>query len=497
VCQCGPSIAAEEFAAGERVAAVIDPEQYDPSEERFASSLASRGAALGSEPVVDVTTALEAAARAERLAQLRPARRTIVLVEPKSPERTLEPGEWRREVSSRVSRYRARRRPRPERNRSLSLNFEPAPPIPAAAALPTTKEVVPVPRSEPNVQHEVLPEAKDLMAMEIDAYGVERSWPNKAPRNENPFWKHAAQVAHSEATQAEDIEPSEPVHLEDMLDGRETHAISHQFDGSTVSDLTSDLSEAISEEEPGNMRGPENDEIKVVEFPVALPPEGREKSTHSDWIQGDREAAPSQATASEALLSEADEVLAEPPAGLTRVFEAEEISQFAAEAQATIEPAPPIATVELPAMAQQPEVQPEIRSFAPIAPVYLRVFAEATDGAISLSGVLLFSTILMWLGAMPTGRSFTMLAAILPGFFWSLYQYLFLVNAGSTPGMRLAGLKLAGFDENTVTRQRRRARALSICISTLALGLGLIWALLDIDHLCWHDRASRTFLTRG
>src|SRR5215471_1918437 len=128
------------------------------------------------------------------------------------------------------------------------------------------------------------------MAIEIDAYGVERYWPSRAPRNENPFWKRAAQVAHSEATEAEDTQPSEPVHLEDMLDGRETRAISHQFDGSIVSDLTSDLSEAISEEEAGNMRGLENDEIKVVEFPVGLQPAAREKSIHSGRIQGDREA---------------------------------------------------------------------------------------------------------------------------------------------------------------------------------------------------------------
>ena len=113
-----------------------------------------------------------------------------------------------------------------------------------------------------------------------------------------------------------------------------------------------------------------------------------------------------------------------------------------------------------------------------------------------MSGFLLFSSILMWAGAMPQGRSFMMLAALLPGFFWSLYQYLFLVNTGSTPGMRLTGLKLAEFDGIAISRSRRRARALSMSISTLAAGLGFVWALLDIDHLCWHDRASRTFLTR-
>jgi hypothetical protein len=464
------------LADGEHVTASIDPEPYDSSEERFASTLDRRGEVFDREPVVDVTTALEAAARAERLAQLRPARRTIVLVEPKSPERAPEPGEWRREVSSRVSRYRARKRPRLERNRSLSLNFEPAPPSLSASTAPATREIAPATPvalpQEASSERKILPTTGDLMAMEIEAYGVERYWPKTAPRNENPFWKRAVQVAPAEATEATQVRP------EDISNSAEPPAVSRQFDGSTVSDLTSDLSEALSSD---------GLEEEVIEFPAVM--QARELSTGAGWTD---------AVPPEAVLSEETEELAEPPAALTRVFEAEEISQaeLAAEAAASVTPAPPIATVELPAMPRSAHAEPEIHSFAPIAPVYLRVVAEATDGFISLSGFLLFSSILMWMGAMPQGRAFTMLTAILPGFFWSLYQYLFLVNAGDTPGMRLAGLKLAGFDEKMVSRQRRRARALSMSVSTLAAGLGFIWALLDIDHLCWHDRASRTFLTR-
>jgi uncharacterized RDD family membrane protein YckC len=326
------------------------------------------------------------------------------------------------------------------------------------------------------------------MAMQMEAYGIERYWPKTAPRNENPFWKRAAQSAPAEAVDRDAAKPEEISHS----------AVSRQFDGSTVSDLTSDLSEAMTDEEPGSEEAGSTLDRRIIEFPALLQTAVEETSTSGGSMESSMEAVSVEAAFSTVASSEETEELAEQPAASTRVFEAEEISraEFATEAATSVEPAPPIAIVELPATPQSEHVEPEIRSFAPIAPVYLRAAAEATDGFISLSGFLLFSTILMWFGALPHGRGFTMLVGILPGFFWSLYQYLFLVNAGSTPGMRLAGLKLAGFDEKTVSRQRRRARALSMCVSTLAVGLGFVWALLDIDHLCWHDRASRTFLTR-
>jgi len=474
VCRCGHSDAAEQSTVSEHVAAVIDPEQYDRSEERFTSSLERVGVSFDSEPMVDVTTALEVAARADRLAQLRPARRTIVLVEPKNPERTLEPGEWRREVSSRVSRYRARRRPRIERSRSLSLNFEPAPPSSSASALPAKKEIAPA-AAAPAVDPAASPKTGDLMAMQIEAYGIERYWPKIAPRNENPFWKRSAQA----------FEPAAATNFEAIPDSGGSPAISQQFDGSTVSDRTSELTQAMSDDEAGGY------ERKVIEFPAALEP-AQQANTGPSWSDTSAELVAA------APILEYGEELAEPMVASPRVFEEEEIgkAEFAARAEASVEPAPPMATVELPAMPKSSPAQPEIRIFAPIAPIYLRAITEVADAFISMSGFLLFSSILMWAGAMPQGRGFMMLAALLPGFFWSLYQYLFLVNTGSTPGMRLTGLKLAEFDGNVVSRSRRRARVLSMSVSTLAAGLGFVWALLDIDHLCWHDRASRTFLTR-
>jgi hypothetical protein len=60
--------------------------------------------------------------------------------------------------------------------------------------------------------------------------------------------------------------------------------------------------------------------------------------------------------------------------------------------------------------------------------------------------------------------------------------------------MQMAHLALASFDSEPIGRRLRRARALAWMLSTFPLGLGLIWALLDEDTLCWHDRISRTYL---
>jgi hypothetical protein len=34
-----------------------------------------------------------------------------------------------------------------------------------------------------------------------------------------------------------------------------------------------------------------------------------------------------------------------------------------------------------------------------------------------------------------------------------------------------------------------------MAMSSLSLGLGVVWALLDEDTLCWHDRITRTYIT--
>lgn len=86
------------------------------------------------------------------------------------------------------------------------------------------------------------------------------------------------------------------------------------------------------------------------------------------------------------------------------------------------------------------------------------------------------------------------IAVALASVFWVAYQYSFLVYTGNTPGLRIAGLRLARFDGTDVSRSLRRWRVLSSVLSAASIGLGYLWCFLDEDQLCWHDRITRTHL---
>jgi hypothetical protein len=97
----------------------------------------------------------------------------------------------------------------------------------------------------------------------------------------------------------------------------------------------------------------------------------------------------------------------------------------------------------------------------------------------------------------PTGRRLTAVlvdGALIAGL---LYQTLFLALAEATPGMKCAGISLCTFDGQSPTRAQSRRRLGALLLSVLPLGLGVAWALFDDDHLCWHDRLSKTYLRKG
>lgn len=74
-----------------------------------------------------------------------------------------------------------------------------------------------------------------------------------------------------------------------------------------------------------------------------------------------------------------------------------------------------------------------------------------------------------------------------------LYQELFFLLAGGTPGMHYAGLALCTFEDQKPTRKQMRRRIGALMLSLLPAGLGILWAIFDEDHLSWHDRISRTY----
>ena len=186
------------------------------------------------------------------------------------------------------------------------------------------------------------------------------------------------------------------------------------------------------------------------------------------------------------------EELAEPVVEKPRILEAEEppeeevAAPVAAPAVASITLEPSAAEV-VNAYGQQQEV------LLWIAPPTQRIFAGLVDGLIVATATGLFGLLFLQMsGAAPSGRMSLGVALALPGLFWALYQYIFLVYGGTTPGLQMTGLRLTSFDGNPVPSRVRQWRALAMILSYLSLGLGFLWAMVDEDGLCWHDRITRT-----
>jgi uncharacterized RDD family membrane protein YckC len=124
-----------------------------------------------------------------------------------------------------------------------------------------------------------------------------------------------------------------------------------------------------------------------------------------------------------------------------------------------------------------------------------RLCAAGVDGLLVLSACGIFGYIAYRLSPfIPPLPQLAIFAVLVPGIFWSGYQYLLLVYTGSTPGLRAAQLRLCDFDGSAVPRSRRRWRVFASILSGLSLALGFAWCFLDEDALCWHDRITHTYL---
>jgi RDD family len=77
---------------------------------------------------------------------------------------------------------------------------------------------------------------------------------------------------------------------------------------------------------------------------------------------------------------------------------------------------------------------------------------------------------------------------------WMVYEFLFVVYTGTTPGLRAAKLQLAGFNGVPPNRRSRRWRVLASFLSAFSAALGYVWCFLDENGMCWHDRITRTYL---
>jgi hypothetical protein len=62
--------------------------------------------------------------------------------------------------------------------------------------------------------------------------------------------------------------------------------------------------------------------------------------------------------------------------------------------------------------------------------------------------------------------------------------------------MRYAHISLCTFDGRRPSLARRCGRLGALLLSLLPVGLGVVWAIFDENHLCWHDRLSKTYMRK-
>lgn len=178
--------------------------------------------------------------------------------------------------------------------------------------------------------------------------------------------------------------------------------------------------------------------------------------------------------------------LAEPVIDLPRIMEVPDAAP----------PAPALGGITIePTRVEEPEKRPGIEIPLQTAPLGRRLLASGIDGVIIGAASAVFGSI-FWKVALvrPPQIQLLSLAAAVPCLFWVAYQYLLIVYAGTTPGLRLARLQLSHFDGTPTKRSLRRWRVLASYLSAASLGMGYAWLFLDEDNLCWHDRITHTYM---
>lgn len=126
-----------------------------------------------------------------------------------------------------------------------------------------------------------------------------------------------------------------------------------------------------------------------------------------------------------------------------------------------------------------------------------RIYAALMDCSLVVTAAAVFGVIgHRMLPDLAFTKPARLTAALVPALLWAIYQYLLLVYAGKTAGMQVAAIRLATFKGRRPSLRDRRNRVLGLYLSTASLLMGLLWALVDVDALCWHDRMSGTYLTK-
>ena len=127
-----------------------------------------------------------------------------------------------------------------------------------------------------------------------------------------------------------------------------------------------------------------------------------------------------------------------------------------------------------------------------------RVYAGVLDCTIVAVATVVFAAAgYKFIPSIQPTKPLLLAVAAIPLLLWTAYEYLSLMYAGRTAGMQWAGLRLSSFKGGFPSPRQRRNRVLGLYFSAASLMMGLLWALVDVDALCWHDRISRTYVTKA
>lgn len=78
----------------------------------------------------------------------------------------------------------------------------------------------------------------------------------------------------------------------------------------------------------------------------------------------------------------------------------------------------------------------------------------------------------------------------------TIYFFLFMLSASQTPGMKRQNLTVVTKEGLPLDPRRACIRGFGYLISILPVMLGLLWALIDPEHLTWADKVSGTYIKK-
>jgi uncharacterized RDD family membrane protein YckC len=131
---------------------------------------------------------------------------------------------------------------------------------------------------------------------------------------------------------------------------------------------------------------------------------------------------------------------------------------------------------------------------APVASVVHRLLAVSADLALVMIAAGLLALIYhAGGGTPPSGTMMPLFYGGLAVVVWLLYESLWALAGGDSPGMEWTRLRLISFGGHRPTCRQRILRLAVTTLGLLAAGLGILWALFDEEKLTWHDHVSNTF----